>query len=390
MWATRYRPSNLAEVVGQEWSKKIIRGRLLKGGKSNTWLIVGPWGSGKTTLVRIIAKALTCLNPTNLGEACYECQSCKAIDNDSSPNYSEYDAASHGKVEQVRELIQDSNSAPMGESPNRVIALDEAQMLTSQSQNALLKTCEQTPATTHFILITTDPQKLIPTIRSRALKLELTPVPQKEVVNLLMKICLLEGVDFEEKALELIVGYKYGHVRDALTLAETISLAGSISVEAIKCYLHLDLDEYSADLLMKLNGDWENLYTQVEVLMQESSSEELWGSILRVIKQAQLLNIAPTRVVSNEKIRQLEQVYPGKFVNLVEWVMKEAERFYVRTEADLVLGLSVIRDKLGLGQKSELVTTSVSRAGEPIRVRVKNDEVVQTDDFMHRLKLKEV
>jgi DNA polymerase-3 subunit gamma/tau len=196
MWATKYRPSTLDGVLGQDYVKQVLRGRLQKNTKeSHGWMLVGPYGAGKTTILRILAKSLACPTPSPSGEACHKCQSCQAIDADASLNYREIDAASYSKADDIRDLVVEAKLSPTGDSPNRVIALDEAHVMSKTAQNVLLKTLEETPPTTHIILITTDPQNLLPTIKSRCLTLELSPVEKTHVVNHLAQICKLEEIE---------------------------------------------------------------------------------------------------------------------------------------------------------------------------------------------------
>jgi len=142
MWAIKFRPKILDDVLGQEWPKEVIRGALQKKPEALAWLIVGVWGTGKTTITRILGKSIACSEPTQSGEACQQCQSCKAIEAEASPNYTELDAASTSGADDMRDLIREVYSAPVGDSPKRTVALDEAHMLSRVAQNVLLKTLD--------------------------------------------------------------------------------------------------------------------------------------------------------------------------------------------------------------------------------------------------------
>jgi len=216
----------------------------------------------------------------------------------------------------------------------------------------LLKTLEDLPPTTHIMLITTDPQKLLGTITSRCIPIELQPVAKGEVVEHLKKICDLEEVDYQIRALEVIVSQKYGHVRDALTLAEVISLAGAISVDNVRKHLHLALDDYAADIVINAE-DWDNTLDAVDKLTQDYSPEDLWEAAMRVIKQGELYRLAPNREPDSEKVKKLIDLFGARLATASEWVLSTGKTITVRTAADFVIGLSFLRDQLGVVQTEE-------------------------------------
>jgi DNA polymerase III subunit gamma/tau len=347
MWALKYRPKSLDEVLGQQYPKQIIRGALKKK-RASGFLITGPWGSGKTTITRILAKALACTNPLHTGEACLKCDSCIAIDRDATQNYVEFDAASWGSVADIRRIIQDATSAPTGESPFRTIALDESHMLTTQAQNALLKTLEENPEFTVFMLITTDPQRLLPTIASRCIPIALQPVPKTEVCAHLKSICNIEGVSFEDVAIDIIVEETYGHVRDALTLAETISLAGHITVENARKHLNLDLEDQVTKILLLSLTNTEELIEQLDKACQDHAAEQVWKACLRIITNAEMLRLAPNRATHTPQAKELADLYATRLAVAAEWILEKGNGLLVRTLSDLAVALYNLKDQLGV------------------------------------------
>lgn len=367
MWALKYRPKCLDEVLGQVWPKQLIYGALKKRkDDARGWLVSGPWGSGKTTITRILAKAISCLSPLPSGEACQHCISCLSIDNETSLNYTEIDAASAGGKDDIRELIQEAHSAPVGGSKAKTIALDEAHALSKPAQNTLLKTLEDIPPTTHIMLVTTDPDNLLQTIRSRCVPVELESVDRRSVVDHLVKICEIEQVEAEREALELIVNHKYGHVRDALTLTETIALAGAIKVSGVRRHLHLDLEEVVLSFLIHIGKDWSQTAVQLEVATKDYPPQEIWAAIRRVVVGAELFRLATSSSTNSEQMKILVDSFGGHLNTAAEWALDTGERLAVRTEVDVLVGMAILHEKLG-GAVSTNTEQKVIRNGQPKR-----------------------
>ena len=164
----RYRPTTFAEVVGQQHVTETLSREVTEGKVAHAYLFAGPRGTGKTTTARILAKALNCLDRRPDGTPCNKCVSCAAIDEGSSLDVIELDAASHNSVDDIRDIRVSVSTVAVGEGARRVFILDEAHMLSKAAGNALLKTLEEPPSHVHFVLATTEPYKLLDTIRSRA------------------------------------------------------------------------------------------------------------------------------------------------------------------------------------------------------------------------------
>ncbi len=240
----KYRPKQFKEIVGQEVVIKTLTRQIALGLVSHAYLFAGPRGSGKTTTARIFAKALNCqqvnyqpkgedekidwgkkINEKNY-EPCNKCQFCQAIENGSSLNLVEIDAASNRGIEEIRNL-KESVKYPPPTGKYKVYILDEAHMLTPQASNALLKTLEEPPKHIVFILATTEPEKLLPTIISRTQRFDFKRITIPQIVSRLKLILKKEGVKASDLILEEIALASEGGMRDAEAfLEQAISISG--------------------------------------------------------------------------------------------------------------------------------------------------------------------
>ena len=218
--ARKYRPQRFSEVVGQSAVVKTIVNALRRNKLSHALLFAGIKGTGKTTLARIVAKALNChnINPEEY-EPCNQCQSCLEIMKGIHVDVLEIDAASNRGIDQIREIIDTLRYAP-AKGKAKVYIIDEAHMLTKEASNALLKSLEEPPSHVYFILATTEPNRLPPTILSRCQRYEFRRLDFKLILNHLQKICELENYQIEQPALELIAREAQGSLRDALSLLD--------------------------------------------------------------------------------------------------------------------------------------------------------------------------
>ena len=236
-FARKYRPRFFREVIGQEVPVKVLRNAVKEGRLANAYLFAGPRGVGKTTLARILAKALNCLKPSE-GEPCGECENCKEIDRGHFPDLVEMDAASNRGIDDIRAIREAVSYTPI-KGKFKVYIIDEAHMLTREAFNALLKTLEEPPPRTLFILCTTEYEKIPPTILSRCQRLLFSSVSTDEVVDYLKGICSSEGIDFEEEALRNIAILSEGCMRDAASLLDQASIFGDgrITSEVVEKFI---------------------------------------------------------------------------------------------------------------------------------------------------------
>lgn len=220
-----YRPSLFSEVAGQDHITDVLRNQVKLECLSHAYLFCGPRGTGKTTMAKILSRAANCLSPDN-GEPCGKCEMCR-ISSSLNADIMEIDAASNNGVDNVRDLIDQAQFAPL-QLKKRVFIIDEVHMLSVSAFNALLKTLEEPPEHVLFILATTEPEKLLATIISRCQRFDFKRLSMADIVDYMAKVLTAEKISFEKDALRIIAHAADGGMRDALSLLnQCISVAGS-------------------------------------------------------------------------------------------------------------------------------------------------------------------
>ncbi len=220
--ARKYRPTKFEEVVGQQHVAGTLKNALATDHVAHAFLFCGPRGVGKTTCARILAKILNCENRTPQFEACNECASCRAFNENASFNIFELDAASNNGVEHIRSLVESVRIPPQG-GKFKIYVIDEVHMLSAGAFNAFLKTLEEPPPYAIFILATTEKHKIIPTILSRCQIFDFRRITIADMVEHLKSICEKEGIEAEEDALHIIAQKADGALRDALSIFDRIT-----------------------------------------------------------------------------------------------------------------------------------------------------------------------
>ena len=216
-----YRPSSFEAVIGQEHIIKTLKNALITKKTSHAYIFSGPRGIGKTTIARILAKAINCENPQD-GEPCNKCAACRLINNNETPDIIEIDAASNNGVEEIRNVLEKVNFLP-SVLKHKVYIIDEVHMLSLSAFNALLKTLEEPPVHVMFILATTEPHKIPATIISRCQRFDFKPLTPKEIKTNLLSIANKEKIDIEDAAIDTIAEASEGGMRDAIGILDQVN-----------------------------------------------------------------------------------------------------------------------------------------------------------------------
>jgi len=267
--ARKYRPDTFRSIVGQEAMASTLRTAVRSGKLSHAYLFCGPRGVGKTTAARVLARTINCENLSAEGEACGQCESCKAFEEQRSFNIFELDAASNNSVEDIRQLTEQVQMPPaLGRY--KVYIIDEVHMLSAAAFNAFLKTLEEPPSYAIFILATTEKHKILPTILSRCQIYDFKRITVQDITRHLRYVANSEGIDAEETALGLIAEKADGGMRDALSMFDRIAsfAGGHITYQhALESLNVLDYTYFIRIFELFLSGDHRSVLLLLDELM---------------------------------------------------------------------------------------------------------------------------
>lgn len=305
----KYRPSNFDEVVGQQPIIQTLKNAIVQNRIAHAYLFCGPRGTGKTSIAKIFAKMLNCEDESN--KPCGKCTNCKMVQNGSHPDIIEIDAASNNGVDEVRNLIDKVKYAPM-QGKYKVYIIDEVHMMTTGAFNALLKTIEEPPAHVVFILATTEPNKVIPTIISRCQRFDFNKVSQKDIEKRLSIVCKKEKIEIDPEAISLIAQLADGGMRDSLSiLDQCIAYCSSnITVDNVR-------EIYGVLTTSDIGKLFEHLYAhEVDALIQQIQEcsdkgmdlKRLTSDFITLLKESIILDYSSnSQLVSNTHKEVIEK-----------------------------------------------------------------------------------
>jgi DNA polymerase-3 subunit gamma/tau len=321
--ARKYRPQRFQDVVGQQHIAHTLKNALATDHVAHAFLFCGPRGVGKTTCARILARILNCQNRTPDFEACNQCPSCAAFNENASFNIIELDAASNNSVEHIRALIEQVRFRPQ-EGTFKVFIIDEVHMLSNQAFNAFLKTLEEPPPYAIFILATTEKHKIIPTILSRCQIFDFRRITVSDMVLHLQHICKQEGITAEEEALHIVAQKADGALRDALSIFDRITSFSGKEIrytDVIENLNVLDYDYYFQITDALLAEDLSTLMLLFDQIVRKGFESDVFINGLAehlrnilICKDEATLALLETGDSLRERYRRQSQVAPASFL----------------------------------------------------------------------------
>ena len=360
----KYRSKNFDELVGQEAIKQTLENSLKIQKISHAYLFSGPRGTGKTSVARLFAKALNCEKGN--GEICNECSNCRAINEGSHPDVIEIDAASNSGVDEVRELIEKVKYAPI-QGKYKVYIIDEVHMMTNSAFNALLKTLEEPPSYVVFILCTTEPYKLLPTILSRCQRYEFKKITDAELKKLITHVLKEEGVSATNDAINLIVELANGGARDSLSLLDqVISYAGSnIEEEDVIKMFGLVSSQDKIRLLenIKDGNTLKVLKTYDEFIIRNIDLSRLVNELLTLLKDSLVyLKTRDKALITSSKEEDAKEIMlkfdESELLSYIDLLLKCQNEFKTTSDPNFLFEIYLLK-LLKVGTSQEVTVQTV-------------------------------
>jgi len=382
----KYRPMTFGEVYGQSKVKQTLQNAAAHGTAGHAYLFAGPRGTGKTTLARIFAKALNCLQPAK-GEPCNQCAVCTAINKGAAFDLIEIDGASNRRIDDIRELKERIDQVPSVQK-YKVYIIDEVHMLTPEAFNALLKTLEEPPAHVIFIMATTEIHKVPATIISRAQRFDFRFLALDEIKASLKKVAQIEKIKIDDEAIELIAEQAGGGLRDALGLLEqahTFTTGQIDSAELTNLLGLFDLHEIVAVMEMVLAGRGKEALQAVGrfynsghdlTLMLATLSRYLRGLILLKFGESSRLSLNDE--LTAKSAAQAKGLRTDQLINLVKKVIEAERQIKLVAHRHLVVELLVLEMLAVLEGGAVATVPDISSRPKKVDGKVDEAELLST------------
>lgn len=327
----KYRPSRFADLIGQDHIKTTLGNALKSGRTSHSYLFTGPRGTGKTSAARLLAKAINCTALED-GEPCNKCDICQEINDGRLIDLVEIDAASNRGIDEVRDLKEKINFAPT-RAKAKVYIIDEVHMMTKEAFNALLKTLEEPPEHSYFILATTEAHKIPATIISRCQRFDFRRLRDEYLIQKLSEIAKAENIGFDENALALIAQYVDGGMRDAIVLLDQLASDGEITLSNVRDVLGVSDSGILEELYKALTQ--KNINSGFEILDRIHADggdlRQFCGQFIDALRQKMLIAVG-----SNDRDKAFE------LIDMIE-KFQEAQESFKSGIPQLALEIAVVK-----------------------------------------------
>lgn len=363
MWDTVYRPLKFADVLGQEGNIRLLKARLRNGTAFDTsYIFAGAWGRGKTTLSRIHARAMLCLDLNKDDpEPCNKCGNCTTILEEQPGPFVERDAASYGTVEHVRKIVEELPYV-LENAPKRIYLFDESHRMSIAAQDVLLKPIEDKKMIGMFC--TTEAEKIRGAIRSRCEEYTIRKVTREEVLKRMQMILESEKVEFQDEAVYIVIDHSGGHVRDVINKLEMISQLGPVTIDNVRSYLHLSVVKLYYNILLNL-GDPGRAIELIDQTCEQVTAEEVAVGIAEAAMNTyRVANglYADSSFVDKELVTKVYAKYGAEVVKFAHWFL----------ESKRVTKLSLVKDIVILSQTPGNVP--LEKLSLPVFAAAQNDQ----------------
>ena len=369
----KYRPTTFDDVVGQEVVVKTILNALKNNKLSHAYIFSGPRGTGKTSIAKILAKAVKC--ELGNGEICNKCVSCTQINNKQSTDIIEIDAASNNGVDEIREIRNKVNNVP-SIGKYKIYIIDEVHMLTTGAFNALLKTLEEPPAHAIFVLATTEVHKIPETVLSRCQKFDFKKINNKQMIERIKLICTKEKIDISDDVISEIVNLSDGGLRNSISLLDQVNAYcnGKITIDDVHEINGTINYRYILDFIDDIiNGDVKNILTKIELFSSGGKSiVKIAEELLLYLRNILIYKIDKKLVENNDLYKKYEELDNFVIMNIINELNSNINN--LKNSGDPRLSLELI-----------LIKIASATLGNPLKIK-ENEEFSKNEEKVEKEK----